>query len=663
MADTRHETELVIQSRVLGAQRAAADFKRIGQAINDPSYQRSLRGLEDQLSRVNEAVAAGATSTRQFGQELRQLGTLTREIDRVRRAMAAVAIQQGRLTPAQASGFGSAAGGGVGGGSGGKGGLFGGGSGSGVSGAVRVRAGGAIAGVLRAPFLRAGVLGPVGGALGAGALFAAQVRGGLSEAERALALREQFQGAVATTGGLDTGAASPQRQEALRRLQAGQRAAIGRANTASAELRRLETERDNILGPRAQGRAALANRTGGFAGGIGVQAGAVTDDPTRPGRLAAAQRVAAARREAAAFGTAERRVQTSAFGEPLNAITDFGARFGLRGNQAITLAQQAASARRGRLTVDTARSAILASRFGAGGQTTGLLGAQARLGGRDESQFVADQIGAAVSAGLEGSQIAGFLQTVANNTQALRDQGIAFDDRAFARLTVGLSGVRGVSGEQALGLARNLTGGARQLGLRGAQSPLDILALRTLGGARSNDPNTIAEGLGRLEEGRFAEGGLSQFIQRVEQFSGARAGSPAANRAVQQALSGIAQQPIGRQLTRRLTRAVSEGRPIDIGDVRTLTQRDLEARAGAVTDPTVRARVQTETESVRSADRLISSNQALADAQRNLTDGITRLSAQIEFATRAYESATAALTGSSGLTPLSTPISSAEGGR
>lgn len=609
MPDNRHETELVIQSRVVGAQKAAQDFSRIGQAINDPSYQRSLKLLEERMTSVNEMVSNGTTNTKAFRSELAALGRETQAINRLRRAMSDLAVQRGQLSRQQVAGIpgalpvGQAAGrqGFIQGS--GLGPIFQGRGPGGLQQAGGFLAGRAARGIgraglaaARAPFLPGGfgaAAGAIGGLLGVGQVVQGQVSAGLAQAETSLELRRAFQGLLQQTGGA-RGLATGDVSGAQARVAAAE-AALTQEQARVQALRRSGQGGDLIsIGGTVRTTDAIDDRTG-----------------DRQRDLSRARRGVRRARE---FGTTNL----------IDQLIREGAQFGLSPQQAISVAGGAAGARRGQFEFQTAEAAFIAQRFGAGPGVAGQLGAQARLSGQGDVDFVAEQIGTAVTAGLEGSQIADFLQAVASNTDALRNQGIQFDAQAFGQLTTALSRTPGISPEQAVPLAQDITGAGRRLGLRGPQGPLDILALRTLGGLQGTSPEDLFRATGRLERGQISPEGLTSFIQQITQLSGLSGQGPEALAGItQRTLGQFIGRPVGREQVSSLIEQVQAGRLLTPQDVLGFTRDEARAAAGVgaegprVVDPALAEQGRIQADLNRSGNRLLEFSEQLQKAQEN----------------------------------------------
>ncbi len=541
-----HETQLAIQAKVLGAQKAAADLDRIGKAMKDPDALKALEAFGKQQKVVNDMIANGASNTEAFAKQLQRLGRMTRDMKELQRTMADIGVQSGQLSRAQARGLPGMQQGGRQGmvqgllqGMGMRGVFLQRGAGfpqqlMGFAGGRMARLGG---GMLRAPFIAgrgagmAGMGGAMAGGLGlvAGLLplvadvAKSQIQAGLDNAQRTLSVRQQFQQVTAMTGGAigirpgrefdritaQIAAKSEElrvgRERAMTQRQYGQRAAeearkaIAEEADIDLEARALQTTTGGV----AEDRPGLTLRT----------AGEEAAEPFNRTARAIESVNTQLEEQIEELQSRARVEQDAPRTSMLQRIIEEGAQFGLSREQAIQVAGQAGVAQRGPLMEETARVAMTARQFGADPSVSGLLGRgigieqgfrgkRRDFGGRMEQAF-ANTVRDAMAAGLEGSEIADFMKAIAENTAAIRETGVKFDRGAFGELTRALSGGKagtGIAPQQALALTQGLTRGAQRIGFEGPRDASDLIAMRTVGRLAGTDPVSVFRSMARMQE-------------------------------------------------------------------------------------------------------------------------------------------------------------------
>jgi hypothetical protein len=123
-------------------------------------------------------------------------------------------------------------------------------------------------------------------------------------------------------------------------------------------------------------------------------------------------------------------------------------------------------------------------------------------GGRgiEAAQGLSGTLQAAFRAGLEGSQIAEYLQTLVQLTEQAERSGVKIDVREFNRMAGGLTGI-GIEGLQAQRIAGGLTQAGMGLAERGVSKPADMIMLRAAGFRPEQGAEGYAKAMRKLEGG------------------------------------------------------------------------------------------------------------------------------------------------------------------
>lgn len=291
-----------------------------------------------------------------------------------------------------------------------------------------------------------------------------------------------------------------------KRRSPSENALESRAAALAAAVTANQTISDVTLGTGGQGgvvaEKALLGRAAKFAtrmarregiGTIRKVAGVEAADAA-----ASAQATAAEKAQAASWTTVKRHLPGMETGVP----------FGIGPQQMMGHFGEFMGARGGVYDEQTRGGFIEAlaakTRFGIAPDTAGRFARAGVAGGGgrgiEAAQGLSGTLQAAFRAGLEGSQIAEYLQTLVSLTEQAERTGVKIDVREFNRMAGGLTGI-GIEGLQAQRIAGGLTQAGMGLSERGVSKPADMLMLRAAGFRPEQGAEGYAAAMRKLEGG------------------------------------------------------------------------------------------------------------------------------------------------------------------
>ena len=327
---------------------------------------------------------------------------------------------------------------------------------------------------------------------------------------------------------------SPRGQRAI--AQASQRAALAAFEEVSAQA-------PTASRPRAGGGGML-----GFSGDLGemVATEAGRRDPDLAGALAGQAAGRRAERRAAA---GLRRQGINRF-LGLTGVRRAGLQLGgLNAQQALQFAGQVTQAGGGTLQEAQGQGAIRAAlaaqtEFGVGAGVSGAFLRGARRGGivgargAGAGQSLVGAIEAAMSAGMDRTEVRDFLAQIAQGQQQFLQTGMPINPISIAGMTRGFR-LAGLEQGRAGRLGGALAGRAQQVGEAGPQTAADFLLLQQVGGFQGGGLSDLESAQERLQNMEFGSPEFQSFIRSVSQGAG---GGVAGRFALRNVLRGFGAQ-------------------------------------------------------------------------------------------------------------------------
>ena len=608
-----HKADLEIRAKVIGADRALRDFRKITNVAKDSGLNRNLGEMEALFTRIVNAIEAGGTATKSFKKDLAALEKATAAVHRIERARDKdtrdrVRIEREHHRQAQArardrrsitQGF--MQGSRLGVGPLGRGGKF-------AGGFIAGRLAGAglklVSASATAPFRQNGLVGLMGQIPLVGGILGPQTEAMLN------------QGAQARTF-----AAS------LQRLQ--QTSATRFAGSDAVEQRRIAAKAASQSLRQVQTSGTLAP-----PGVLGLPVMAYQRWQSR-GQRDAAQASADASR--AAYERAKRADARTRYRGHVRQLAE---RFGLSPS---SLAEslsggfgEAGSNLTSAFGFGTAEAIAGGRALGVSGNTTGLLAhglhMQGAKGTNAVPQALADLYTDAVAAGLDGSEVHKYIQQTAEELASFRTSGMPLDVRSVGAFASALSSTVGASRAAAMG--RNVRAGMRGIVSGGPQSYADIIAMQPFLGSGPVTGSSLTGAFKQMETGQGAAQAVQHMISTVKGQSAGSYGPLLFAQMYRQRFGDIGMA----EAEKLFNTGVGPG--TTFGSRPTL---DTIARGADVMDPNLQRYNKLLSDQLASGERVLETSESLLRAQQNNIEALSRLSRAFEETATSFEETTAKL--------------------
>lgn len=328
--------------------------------------------------------------------------------------------------------------------------------------------------------------------------------------------------------------------------------------------------------------------------------------------------------------------------------TNVGLGMGVAPAQALQMATQLAQAAGRPVDAGGFEGALALQRLtGIGiGQTGGMMQALRRTGGAGDVQEVANLIGAAVARGLEGSELAEYLQAQTGFLGQMAQRGMSVDMERIrameSALTSADGGGPGLAAFRAQSIVSQFGMGGAEVGFRGPQSAPEFRLMRAMGFTGKGGLEEFADIRLRMQDPGAVAEALPAYL---EQFNLPRAGRRTQAFVLQQALAQIGGTRIGAKEAEQLIGASfnAETGQIDMGKL-VESARSMVGATGA----NIRAEAGIEAERVKIGGQVAEAMQALARTTNNMAGSfmntlgpaLTQVSAKMEEFTAVLEKAT-----------------------
>lgn len=179
--------------------------------------------------------------------------------------------------------------------------------------------------------------------------------------------------------------------------------------------------------------------------------------------------------------------------------------------------------------------------YGVGPEVSGafLRGARrggiAGMGGMNAAEAMTKSLSDAVEMGLRGSEVPEYMQIMAAGIQQFQQTGMPINPVSIGDMSRAASGM-GLGATRGFAVGAAVSGAAQGLAGRGMiQSPMDILAMQTLGGFKGGGVGGYVKSMTQLEQGGFGGEQMTDFFRKIVQASG---GGELGQLGLRQALSG-----------------------------------------------------------------------------------------------------------------------------
>lgn len=179
--------------------------------------------------------------------------------------------------------------------------------------------------------------------------------------------------------------------------------------------------------------------------------------------------------------------------------------------------------------------------YGVGPEVSGAYLRGARRGGlagvpgMNAAEALTKSLSEAVELGLRGSEVSEYMQIMANGIQQFQQTGMPINPTSIGDMSRAASGM-GLGATRGMAVGAGMFAAAQGLAGRGTiQSPLDILAMQTLGGFKGGGTREYVRGMEQLEQGGFGGQQMTEFFRRIVAASG---GGELGQLGLRQALSG-----------------------------------------------------------------------------------------------------------------------------